>query len=150
MNISKAMLAIIVSAILSTSAFAQQQAPAQGGGAQGQGGGAAAAGAKLDVTAFFTAVDTNKDGSISSAEWKDAGLDDTIYSIFDKDKKGSFAKDTMAGMNHPAEIDANKDGKLTLDEFTTYLKSQNKGSGGAAGGAQGAGPGGAQGGAPAK
>jgi len=153
MNFSKVLLTITLSTILSTAAYAQQQAPAQGGNAQQQGGGTSDSGVKLDVTPFFTTVDTNKDNKITSAEWKAAGLDENIFEKFDTDKKGSFTKEAMANKTHPPTIDSNKDGKLSLDELKEHIKSQSQGSGGAApsGAAPaGAAPTGAQGGAPKK
>jgi len=108
---------------LSVSALEQQKAHAQETGAEGQGSNAASL-VKLDVTPFFGAVDTNKDNKITSEEWKATGLDEKIYSFFDKDNKGSFSKDYMSGLTHPAEMDANKDGKLSLDELKAFVKSK--------------------------
>ena len=155
MSISKVMLAITISAILSTSALAQQQAPQgagapQGSGApQGQGGGSSDSGVKLDMTPFFTSVDSNKDNNVNLEEWKAAGLPENVYEMFDNDKKGSFSKESMAGKTHPPTIDTNKDGKFSLDELKAHIKSQQaqRGSGGAQGGAA---PGAPQGGAPQK
>jgi hypothetical protein len=141
MKVSRIILAVTLAAMLSTPVFAQGQAPAQG-----QGGGGAGTGnsVKMDVAPFINSVDTNKDGNISLEEWKAAGLNENIFSIFDSKKQNSFAKDVMANMTHPSDIDANKDGKMTLEEFKNYTK--NLGSqGGAPGGAapSGAAPGGA-------
>jgi hypothetical protein len=155
MSISKVVLAIIVSAILSTTALAQQQAPAQGGAAPAgaQGGASSDSGVTLDVTPFFTAVDTNKDNKITPAEWKAAGLDESVYEKFDKEKTGSISKESLASKTHPPTIDANKDGKFSLDELKAHIKSQAQSSGGGAqgGAAPAAGAQGApQGGAPGK
>lgn len=134
MSISKMIIAIVLGVALPASALAQQ-APAQGAApAQAQ----APSSVKLDVTDFVTAVDTNKDGSISLAEWKAAGLNEVVFSVFDKDKKNSFTKDTFAGMPHPAAMDANKDGKISLEEFNAYtkdIKAQSAPQGAAPGGA---------------
>jgi hypothetical protein len=136
MKVSKIILTIFLSSMISTSALAQQQAPAQGAGAEGQGSDASLV--KLDVTPFFVAVDTNKDNKITMEEWKTTGLDEKIYSFFDKDNKGSFSKDYMSGLTHPAEMDANKDGKLSLDELKAFVKSTTEqSSSNAAGGVQG-------------
>lgn len=136
MNVFKVILAVIISMILSTSAMAQQQAPQGAGAPQGQGGGSSDSGVKLDMTPFFTAVDTNKDDKVTSAEWKAADLPENVYDMFDKDKKGSFSKEDMADKTHPPTIDINKDGKFSLDELKAHIKSQaQQGSGRAQGGA---------------
>jgi hypothetical protein len=136
MSISKVIMVVTLSAILSTTALAQQQSPQ--GGAQGQGAAQGASssdsGVKLDMTPFFTSVDTDKDNKITLAEWKAAGLDENVYEKFDKDKKGSFSKESMADKTHPPTIDSNKDGKLSLDELKAHIKSQSQGSGSAQGG----------------
>jgi len=155
MTISKILLTLTLSALLSTTALAQQQAPQgagapQGSGApQGQGGGSSDSGVKLDMTPFFTAVDTDKDNKVTAAEWKTAGLPENVYEMFDNDKKGSFSKESTADKTHPPTIDTNKDGKFSLDELKAHIKSQQaqQGSGGAQGGAV---PGVPQGGAPQK
>jgi hypothetical protein len=144
MSIRKVMLVLALSAILAAPAFAaEQQAPAQGGGAP-QGGapqGQAAAqsdGVTLDVTPFFTAVDTNKDGKITADEWKAAGLPDNVFTMFETDKKGYIVKESLSSKKHPPTVDSNKDGKLSVDELKAHIKSQSAG-----GGQGGAAPGGA-------
>jgi hypothetical protein len=147
MNVRKVMLVLALSAMLSASAFAQQQAPAQGGGApqaQGAGQGSSSSdGVTLDVTPFFTAVDTNKDGKIIAEEWKTAGLPDTVFTMFETDKKGYITKESLASKKHPPTVDSNKDGKLSLDELNAHIKSQQSQSSGGAAPAAGAAPGGA-------
>jgi hypothetical protein len=149
MSISKILLTVTLSALLSASALAQQQAPQGAGGApqgagapQGQPGGGSDSGVKLDMTPFFTAVDTSKDGKVTLEEWKAAGLPENVYEMFDNDKKGSFSKESMADKTHPPTIDSNKDGKFSLDEIKAHIKSQQaqQGSGGAQGGPQGGAP----------
>jgi len=150
MSVSRLFLVVTLSALLSTSALAQQQAQqgggapqGQGGAPQGQGGGSSDSGVTLDMTPFFTSVDTNKDNKVNLEEWKAAGLPENVYEMFDNDKKGSFSKDSMNGKTHPPTIDSNKDGKFSLDELKAHIKSQQtQSSGGAQGGAA---PGGAQG-----
>jgi hypothetical protein len=155
MNIRKVMLVLALSAMLSASAFAQQQAPAQGGGgapqAQGAVQGSSSDGVTLDVTPFFTAVDTNKDGKIAAEEWKAASLPEAIFTMFETDKKGYITKESLASKKHPPTVDSNKDGKLSLDELNAHIKSQQSQSSGGAAPAAGAAPGGAApGGAPKK
>jgi hypothetical protein len=140
MSIRKIMLVVTIGMFLSASAFAQSQAPAQGGGApQGQGGQASSL-VKLDPTPFFNVIDTNKDGKITPIEWKATGLEDKIYDFFDKDNKGYFTKEYMASVDHPPAMDANKDGKLSLDELKAFVASVSQSSGSAPGGAQGNAP----------
>jgi hypothetical protein len=151
MSISKILLTVALSTILSASALAQQQAPQGSGAPQGQGGGQSSGssdGDTLDVTPFFTALDINKDGKISNEEWKTAGLPDNVFTMFETDKKGYITKESLASKKHPSTVDSNKDGKLSLDELKAHIKSQTQSSGGAAGGAAptgGAAPGDAQG-----
>jgi hypothetical protein len=120
MKISGIVFAAALAAIASTSVFAQGQAPSQvQGGSRVDMGNSA----KMDVTPFFKTVDTNKDGNIDIEEWKSAGLNGNIFSIFDSRKKNSFSKDEFAGFTHPSEIDANKDGKMTMEEFKDYTSN---------------------------
>jgi hypothetical protein len=139
MNVRKIMLVITLGMFLSASAFAESQAPAQGGAPQGQGGQASSL-VKLDPTPFFDVVDVNKDGKVTHAEWQATGVEEKVYSFWDKDNKGYFTKEYMASMDHPPAIDANKDGKFSLDELKTFVASVSQGSGSAPGGAQGNAP----------
>lgn len=136
MSIYRLMSVIVICLALSTSALAQQAQAQEGAPGQAPAGNSSMV--TLDVSPFIKAVDTDKDGNITTAEWKATGLNEALFTVFDSEKKNTFSKDVMAQMSHPAEMDADKDGKLTLDEF----KNANKDIG-----AQG-GPGGAQGGAP--
>ena len=136
MSIYRLISAIVLCLALSTSALAQQ-APAQGD-TPGQGPAGNNSMVTLDVSPFIKAVDTDKDGNITTAEWKAAGLNEAVFTVFDSENKNTFSEDVMAQMSHPAEMDADKDGKLTLDEFKNATKDI---------GAQG-GPGDARGGAP--
>jgi hypothetical protein len=153
MSVRKIMLVTILGTFLSASAFAQSQAPAQGGGAPKQGGapqgqgGQKSALVKLDPTPFSDVIDANKDGKITPVEWKATGLEDKVYAFWDKDNKGYFTKEYMASVDHPPAIDANKDGKLSLDELQAFVKSVSQSSGSAPGSAA---SGGAQGSAPKK
>jgi hypothetical protein len=77
--------------------------------------------------------------------------------MFETDKKGYIAKESLASKKHPPTVDSNKDGKLSVDELKAHIKSQSagggQGGGAAPGGAApaGAAPGGAApGGAPQK
>jgi hypothetical protein len=140
MSLSKLISALTMSVILSVSAFAQPQAPTQVGAPQGQaggqGGGSSDSGVTLDVSPFFAAVDTSKDDKITLEEWKAAGLPDSVFTMFETDKKGYITKESLASKKHPPTVDSNKDGKLSLDELKAHIKSQqSQSSGGAQGGA---------------
>jgi len=139
MRIPTAILTIFLGAALAVPAFAQGQAPAQGGAAQG--GIDKSGDVKLDVTQFFNAVDTNKDNKITNKEWTAVGLEEALLKFFDQKSEGFFTKDALATMSHPAALDADKDGKMTLEEVLTFTKSLPKPNAGgdAAGGAAPAG-----------
>jgi hypothetical protein len=118
-----------------------QSAP---GGAPAGGGAPAAGGAptmvSLKVDGFFAQVDANKDGKLSTEEWKTAGLADNVFTMFDSKKTGFITKEVLASQKFPSEIDANSDGVLTVAEMIAFDKKPHGGPSGAAGGA----PGGAQ------
>lgn len=146
MSVRKIMLVLALGAMLSAPAFAAEtQAPAQGGAPQGQAA-SQSDGVTLDVAPFFAALDTDKNGNISSAEWKAAGLPDNVFTMFETDKKGYIAKESLSSKKHPPTVDSNKDGKLSVDELKAHIKSQSAGGGQGGGAAPG---GAAPGGAPA-
>lgn len=147
MSVRKILLSVILGMFLSVSVFAQSQASAQGGGApQGQGDQTSSL-VKLDPTPFFDVIDTNKDGKVTSVEWEATELAEEVYAFWDKDNKGYFTKEYMASVDHPPAIDANKDGKLSLDELKAFVESVSQTSDNTPGGAA---PGGAQENAPKK
>jgi hypothetical protein len=137
MSVNKIMLVITLGIFLSASAFAQSQALTQGGAPQGQGGQASSL-IKLDPTPVIDVIDTNKDGKVSHAE--STGLEEKVYAFWNKDNKGYFTKEYMASVEHPAVIDANKDGELSLDELKSFVASVSKSSGSAPGGTPGNAP----------
>jgi hypothetical protein len=115
--------------------------------AQNAPGGAPAGGpsgfAKLKVDSFFAEIDTNKDGKLSSEEWKAAGLKDYVFSMVDgKNKKQGFlTKEELATEGWPLEMDANKDGVLTIAKMKAYDNTRSAAnSGGAAPGGATAAP----------
>jgi hypothetical protein len=167
MRISTVTLAIALVAGVAAYGFAQS-APAGGppsGGAPGAGapggaapGGQSASKTKLDFHQAFDAMDTNHDGKITKEEWLAAGMSqfsyDHLFAMLDSKKLGYLTYETFA-QEPMFEIDFNKDGKITLDEYRKANneageKIQKSGGGGASGGPGGpgglGGPGGASGG----
>jgi hypothetical protein len=124
MRIPTAILATILGVALALPVFAQGAAPAQDGAPQG--GIDKSGDVKLDVTQFFYAVDTNKDDKITNKEWTAVDLEEALLKFFDQKSEGFFTKEALASMSHPAALDANKDGKMTLQEVLTFTKSLPK------------------------
>ena len=121
MRIAKLLLPAILGGILSLPALAQN-APAQAADTTQD------SWAKLDVTPFMNAVDTDKDGKVTLAEWTAAGLTESIYSYVDTTNKGYFTKEDFVNSlrnnsQYTSGIDSNGDGKITLDKFKAMLAS---------------------------
>lgn len=75
----------------------------------------------LDVRPFVEAVDTNHDGCMSLKEWKAAGAPMSAYLSL-RDARGCVTLEKMETTPPPPGIDANGDGKLTLQEMIAYDK----------------------------
>jgi hypothetical protein len=120
MRFSRAVVTATIMVALAVPVYAQsgQGAAPQGNDKSGD--------VKLDVTSFFASVDSGKDDKISKEEWVAAGLEEGIFKFFDQKSEGFFSKQTLADMSHPAAIDADKDGKMTLAEVMTFTKSLPK------------------------
>jgi hypothetical protein len=159
MQVSRILPAIALASFFATAGFTQ--APPQGGAPQGNAPQKdKSSETKLNFRPAFDAMDTNHDGYISKAEWTAAGMSqfslEHLYPMLNSTKDGKMTYEQFA-QKPMFEIDFNKDGQITLEE---YRKANNaagekvqKGGGGqgapggAPGGGQG-GPGGAPGGAP--
>jgi hypothetical protein len=130
----------------------QGQAPA-GGAPQGQG-----SGTKYDYGPVYDAIDKNKDGKVNKEEWLASGMTQDSYDklftqMLDANKDLVLTKAEFTSSSPIFEVDTNKDGKVTLEEFVAANKKAAAnmsagGQGGAAGGAQGGAPAGAPAGAP--
>ncbi|MFC7049963.1 hypothetical protein [Emcibacter nanhaiensis] len=81
-----------------------------------------AKGAKLDIRPYVEAIDANGDGYMSHAEWQKVGAPQSSFQMLDKDKDGNVTFEEMDSEAPPPGIDANKDGKLTLQEMLDFDK----------------------------
>lgn len=138
MNIKKTTFATLICLVLAVPALAQN-APS------GAAPGGTAAKLNADKTPLVTAIDKNKDGKMSYEEWHAVGMPDSSFKMLNKD--GYVTKQIMEDNGDPSGIDADNDGKLTLEEFLAFDKKMAPQVGGQGGAPQGAPP--AQG-APAK
>jgi hypothetical protein len=73
----------------------------------------------LDLSPFFAQVDLNHDGCINKTEWFGKGLPESAWNML-KDKKDCVTLKAMKLTPAPEGIDANKDAKLTLEEFLAF------------------------------
>jgi hypothetical protein len=74
-----------------------------------------------DFSAVVSEVDTDKDGKMTSIEWKAAGLPETSFNGFEKNR-GYVTQDDYTNNPAPDGIDINGDGKLTVAEFKAFDK----------------------------
>jgi hypothetical protein len=158
MNIEKVICITVVSLALAGTAIAQggpQQGLAPAGGAPQ----AKSSGPKLDYGPVYDAMDKNKDGKVAKDEWLGSGMTQDSYDklftqMLDGNKDLILTKAEFTSSSPIFEVDANKDGKVSLEEFVEANKkaaaNMNSGGLGAPGGAPGgsAPGGGAPGGAP--
>ena len=125
----KSTLAVILFCLaIALPAFAQAPAGAPQGTKDAAKSGTAVK-LNADKTPLVTAIDTNKDGKMSHEEWKAAGMPESSFQKLNKD--GYVTKKIMEDNGDPAGIDANNDGKITLEEFLAFDKKMSAQMGGA-------------------
>jgi len=122
MGISKLLLTVFFCGVMVAPAFSQD-AP---GGSSPQDGQQHSGDVTLDITPFFDSTDTNKDDNVSTEEWVSAGLDEGLFKFFDQQSQGFFTKKALADMQHPSAIDADKDGRMTLEEVIKFTSGLPK------------------------
>jgi hypothetical protein len=109
---------------------------------------------KGDPAPIVDAIDKNKDGKMNKDEWLAAGAPiESFNSFIGKSKKDFVTREEFMTETPPNGVDANCDGKFTIEEFHNFgLQGPPGGApgGGAPGGAPAGAPpaGGAPGGAP--
>jgi hypothetical protein len=72
----------------------------------------------IDLKGFFAEVDKNNDKCISDDEWFGVGLPKSAHGMLSKN--GCVTMKSLIDVGPPADIDLNKDGKLTLKEFLEF------------------------------
>jgi len=70
--------------------------------------------AQVSMDPFFAALDANKDGFISKAEWKEMGLMDISFPLCDPNKDDKITKQEMSACAVPESMDPKKEGILTV------------------------------------
>jgi len=84
--------------------------------------GAAMAMKQFKMDAFVKRVDTDKDGSMSKEEWKDAGLIDMPFTFCDASKDSILSAKEMADCRFPEAMDADGNGELAVEEMIEFDK----------------------------
>jgi hypothetical protein len=77
-----------------------------------------------DMSPITAAVDTNKDGKMTRAEWSAQGLPESSFNGFEKGR-GYVTQQDYEVNTAPPGIDADGDGKLTVDEFKAFDKKMS-------------------------
>ncbi len=79
---------------------------------------------KPSIEGMIVAIDRNKDGKLSHAEWRMQGLPESSFAGLSKGKGYVLPADWRAG-DPPPGIDANGDCIITLEEFRAFDKKMS-------------------------
>jgi hypothetical protein len=83
-------------------------------------------GRKYDASPIVDAIDTNKDGKMTQAEWQAAQAPEPSWNMFmGKEKiksQGYITREDFLGETPPGGIDTDCDGKITIAEFLATKK----------------------------
>ena len=77
---------------------------------------------QYNVDAFVKQVDTDRDGSMSKEEWKDAGLVEMPFTFCDANQDSKLSSKEMADCRLPEAMDTDGDGVLMVDEMIEFDK----------------------------
>lgn len=84
---------------------------------------------KPSIEGMIAALDTNKDGKISHAEWQAQGLPESSFQALSKGK-GYILPDEWRADRPPPGIDLNGDCVITFEEFREFDKRMSAKMGG--------------------
>ena len=154
MRIQKVLVITIICLAIACPVLAQQvgiQGQPAGDQPQGQAPGGAPQGnssnANLDFGPAYDAMDKDKDGKVAKEEWLASGMNQDSYNklfteMLDGNKDLIITKAEFTSSKPLFEVDTNKDGKVSLQEFVDANKKAVKsmGSGGQGDATAGAAP----------
>lgn len=84
---------------------------------------------KFDSSPIVDAIDTNHDGKLTHEEWKKSGAPEASWNSFmskeNIKKQGYISRADFVSETPPDGVDANCDGKITLEEFLNFSKSMS-------------------------
>lgn len=91
-------------------------------------------GTKFDPSPVVDAIDTNHDGKMTHDEWQKSGAPEGSWNKFMSYEKvkqqGYVSRADFLAETPPNGVDANCDGKFTLEEFLKFAKTMGDGPGG--------------------